>query len=151
MKNTCNDRNAEFLNKIYKNSKSGSESISYIKDKINDQNLLNDLQYQHMEYQDIGNRASVELSKLGAVPQEQSPMAQFGMWSGVQMNTIFDKSPDKIAEMMMQGSTMGIIDMVRTIKEFPEVPPASKKIGEDLIKLEENSMQKMKQYLAPQS
>ncbi len=142
------DRNTEFLNKVYKNSKAGSESISYLKDKIDDQNLLSDLQYQHMEYQDIQNRATVELSKCGAVPKEQGPMAQISMWSGVQLNTIMDKSPDKIAEMMMQGSTMGIIDMVRTIKQFPDAPPASKKIGEDLIKLEENSMQKMKQYLS---
>lgn len=142
-----NDRNTEFLNRLYKNSKAGSESISYIKDKVQDKNLLNDLQYQHSEYQEIQNRISQELSKVGAVPKEQSPMAQRGMWTGVQMNTLLDKSSDKIAEMMMQGSTMGIIDMVRTIKGFPDVPQTSRRIGEDLINLEENSMQKMKQYL----
>lgn len=146
--NTQADRNTEFLNKIYKNSVTGSESISFLKEKVEDRNLLNDLQYQHMEYQNIQNRASTELSKLGEVPKEQTPFAQMGMWSGIQMNTMLDRSPDKIAEMMIQGSTMGIIDMVRTIKQFPDVPQASKQIGEDLIKLEENSMQKMKQYLA---
>lgn len=146
--NTQADRNTEFLNKIYKNSVTGSESISFLKEKVEDRNLLSDLQYQHMEYQNIQNRASTELSKLGEVPKEQTPFAQMGMWSGIQMNTMLDKSPDKIAEMMIQGSTMGIIDMVRTIKQFPDVPQASKQIGEDLIKLEENSMQKMKQYLA---
>ena len=146
--NTQADRNTEFLNKIYKNSAAGSESISFLKEKVEDKNLLGDLQYQHMEYQNIRNRASAELSKMGEVPKEQTPFAQMGMWSGIQMNTMLDRSPDKIAEMMIQGSTMGIIDMVRTIKQFPDVPEASKQIGEDLIKLEENSMQKMKQYLA---
>lgn len=146
--NTQAERNTEFLNKIYKNSVTGSESISFLKEKVEDKNLLSDLQYQHMEYQDIQNRASTELSKLGEVPREQTPFAQMGMWSGIQMNTMLDRSPDKIAEMMIQGSTMGIIDMVRTIKQFPDVPQESKQIGEDLIKLEENSMQKMKQYLS---
>lgn len=146
--NTQADRNTEFLNKIYKNSVTGSESISFLKEKVEDKNLLSDLQYQHMEYQNIQNRTSTELSKLGEVPKEQTPFAELGMWSGIQMNTMLDRSPDKIAEMMIQGSTMGIIDMVRTIKQFPDVPEASKQIGEDLIKLEENSMQKMKQYLA---
>lgn len=145
--NMQNDRNTEFLNKLYNNASAGSASISYLKDKIEDKNLLGDLQYQFSEYQDIQSRTSAELSKFGAVPKEQSPMAHISMWSGVQLNTMLDRSPDKIAEMMMQGSTMGIIDMVRTLKEFPDVPPSSKKIGEDLIKLEENSMQKMKQYL----
>ena len=154
--NMQNDRNTEFLNKLYKNASAGSASISYLKDKIEDKNLLGDLQYQFSEYQDIQSRTSAELSKFAlmksgvltdSVPKEQSPMAHISMWSGVQLNTMLDRSPDKIAEMMMQGSTMGIIDMVRTLKEFPDVPPSSKRIGEDLIKLEENSMQKMKQYL----
>ncbi len=142
-----NSKNTEFLNKLYKNAQAGSESISYLKDKIDDKELLADLQYQQSEYWNIQNRVTEELSKLGEVPKEQSAMAQMGMWTGVQMNTLLDKSPDKIAEMMMQGSTMGIIDMVRTIKEYPDAPPSAQKISEDLIKLEENSMQKMKTYL----
>jgi len=63
------------------------------------------------------------------------------------MNTAFDKSPDKIAEMMMQGSMMGVIDMSRTLKEYGDTPEDCRKLGENLIKLEENSIQKMKQYL----
>ena len=109
---------------------------------------MSDLQYQHSQYQEIQSRVSKELSKNGEFPKEQSPVSQIGMWSGVQLNTLLDKSPDKIAEMMMQGSTMGIIDMARTLKEYPDIPDSSRKIGEDLIKLEENSMQKMKSYLS---
>ena len=42
--NMQNDRNTEFLNKLYKNASAGSASISYLKDKIEDKNLLGDLQ-----------------------------------------------------------------------------------------------------------
>lgn len=146
--NSQKSENTEFLNKVYKNSKAGSDAISYLKDKITDQSLMSDLQYQHSQYQEIQSRVSKELSKNGEFPKEQSPVSQIGMWSGVQLNTLLDKSPDKIAEMMMQGSTMGIIDMARTLKEYPDIPDSSRKIGEDLIKLEENSMQKMKSYLS---
>jgi len=49
--------------------------------------------------------------------------------------------------MMMQGSMMGVIDMSRTLKEYGDTPEDCRKLGENLIKLEENSIQKMKQYL----
>ncbi len=87
------------------------------------------------------------LAKENKLPKEKGPLAQFGVWSGIQMNTAFDKSPDKIAEMMMQGSMMGVIDMSRTLKEYGDTPEDCRKLGENLIKLEENSIQKMKQYL----
>ena len=37
--------------------------------------------------------------------------------------------------------------MSRTLKEYGDIPEDCRKLGENLIKLEENSIQKMKQYL----
>ncbi len=145
--NTTIDENIEFLNETYKNSKAGSESISYLKEKVEDKQLLQELQKELTEYQDIQRRVTEEMSKVGAVPKEQSPMAQMGMWTGVQMNTLLDKSPDKIAEMMIEGATMGIVDMTRNLKEHREVPEESRKIGSDLLAIEERTIQKMKRYL----
>ena len=145
--NSSIDRNVEFLDKTYKNSEAGSESISYLKEKVEDKLLLQELQKELIEYQDIQRRITEEMSKVGAVPKEQSPMAQMGMWTGVQMNTLLDRSPDKIAEMMIEGATMGIVDMTRNLKDYSDVPEESRKIGSDLIAVEERTIQKMKRYL----
>lgn len=142
-----NNRTVDFLNKVYKNAQMGEESITYLTDKIDDPQLLADLQCQHKEYSDIENKAVDALSKQQALPQKQNPLSQMSLFAGVQMNTLTDKSPDKIAEMMIQGSMMGVIDMTRTLKEYSDTPSNVQKIGQDLIKLEENSIQKMKQYL----
>lgn len=143
-----NSRNSEFLNKVYKNAKMGGESVRYVSEKANDPALLSDLQCQHKAYTDLQNRAAEALAETCEMPKEQSPVAQAAIWSGVQMNTMLDKSPDKIAEMMIQGSMMGVIDMTRTLGRYGDMPANLKKIGEDLVKLEENSIQKMKQYLS---
>ena len=127
-------RTEEFLNKVYENAEMCCESISMITEKVENPSLLSELQSEHRAYTDLSGEA-------------KGPLAQFGVWSGIQMNTAFDKSPDKIAEMMMQGSMMGIIDMSRTLKEYGDTPEDCRKLGENLIKLEENSIQKMKQYL----
>lgn len=141
------NRAVDFLNDIYKNAQTGSESITFLKEKVSDPQLLADLQYQHKEYNDITSKAVDALSQQQALPKGQSPMMQVSIWSGVQMNTMMDKSPDKIAEMMIQGSMMGVIDMTRKLRQYGDTPQNVQKIGQDLIKLEENSIQKMKQYL----
>ena len=143
----CNCKNVEFLRKIYKNSKTGTEAISYLKDKIEDKNLLKDIMTQNSEYEEIKAQAEMELSKLGEVPKEECPVSKITMWTGVELNTMMSKSPDKIAEMMMQGSTMGIIDMARTLKEYECVDKEFLVLGENLISLEERSFERMKKFL----
>lgn len=143
-----NNRTVEFLNKVYKNAQMGEESITFLSEKIEDPMLMSDLQCQHKEYTDISDKAVDALSQQQALPQKQNPLSQIGLFAGVQMNTITDKSPNKIAEMIIQGSMMGVIDMTRTLKEYSDTPTNVQKIGQDLIKLEENSIQKMKQYLS---
>jgi hypothetical protein len=144
---TSIDENIEFLNEVYKNSQAGSESISYLKEKVDDKQLLLELQNELTEYQNIQQRVTKLMANYKAVPKEQTPMAQMGMWTGVQMNTLLDKSPDKIAEMMIEGATMGIVDMTRSLKEHREVPEEARKIGSDLIAVEERTIQNMKRYL----
>lgn len=141
------NREAEFLNKIYENAQMGGESISYLTDSIRDKSMLSDLQMQHKQYSDLSNKASEKLAKMSMTPKSASPISQAGVWSGVKMNTLVDKSNDHIAEMMIQGSMMGVIDMSRTLKEYSDISQSTKGLGEELIKVEENNVQRMKEYL----
>lgn len=142
-----NNRDVEFLNHIYKNATMGAESIGYLTEKIGDPNMLSDLQSQHQQYTNILSNVSNELSNLRKTPKSSNPMSHLGVWTGVQMNTIKDKSNDHIAEMMIQGSMMGVIDISRTLKEYKDINENLKQIGTDLVTLEENNIQRMKEYL----
>ena len=141
------NRNVEFLNKIYENATMGGESVSMLVEKVKDKDVLLELQRQHSEYTKIAGDTVKALAKEKAIPKEQSPISKIGLWSGVQMNTLTDRSNDKIAEMMIQGSTMGIIDLSRLMKEYSDISEDYRKIGQELIKLEEDGSQRMKQFL----
>lgn len=141
------NRTAEFLNKVYQNAHMASESITTVAQKVQNQNLLADLQTQHQQYTAISSKATTELAKSNELPSEKGFMAQVSAWSGIQMNTMLDKSPDHIAEMMIQGSMMGIIDMTRTIKQYNDIPHNIKALGYELVTIEENNVQRMKNYL----
>lgn len=141
------NRTAEFLNKVYQNAQMASDSISTVAQKVQDKNLLSDLQTQHQQYTSISSKATTELANENELPTEKGVLSQVTTWGGIQMNTLMDKSPDHIAEMMIQGSTMGIIDMTRTIKQYNDIPQNIKALGYELVTIEENNVQRMKNYL----
>ena len=140
-------RNAQFLNKVYQNAQMASNSIQTVAQKVQDADLLSDLNTQHQQYKTITARATSMLANENELPREKNPLSQASAWSGIQMNIMLDKSPDHIAELMIQGSVMGIIDMSRTIKKYADVPNNVKALGYELVTVEENNFQRMKNYL----
>lgn len=142
-----NEENNEFLTKIYQNAKTGCDSISYVSEKSNDEKLRQFLLDQHREYSEIAQDATKLLNESGKAAKDKSPVSKAMIWSSVQMNTLADKTSDHIAEMMIQGSIMGIIDMSRNLKRYNDTTAPIKKLGERLIEAEEKNIQNMKEYL----
>ena len=60
-------------------------------------------------YNDIKEEAAALLAQRREFPREPAGSDKIGLWMGVQMNTLMDKSPPHLAEMLIQGGTMGII------------------------------------------
>lgn len=139
--------NIEMLNKIYENAQMGSNSITYVSEKTEDKELLKELQNELAQYNEVSSEASQKILNHNEIPKEKGPMAQVGLWSSVQINTLMDKSTSHIAEMMMQGSAMGVIDMAKTIRKSTTHSADTEKLAEKLIKTEEENFQKMKQFL----
>ena len=63
------------------------------------------------------------------------------------VTTMMDNSNTKIAEMMINGSTMGIIEITRKIRRTPCADADSSKIANDVVAFEENNIAKMKTFL----
>ena len=68
-------------------------------------------------------------------------------WTGVQMNTMIDKSNSHIAELMVQGNLMGIIEAQKLLNHSPEMEQETKNILNDFITMQNNNIEKMKQFL----
>ncbi len=65
------------------------------------------------------------------------------------MNTMVDSSTPKIAEMMINGSTMGVINLKKRIGQAQTegVSQDVVKIANDIMAFEEDNINKMKNYL----
>ena len=68
-------------------------------------------------------------------------------WTGIKINTLTDKSNSHIAEMMIQGDAMGIIESQKLINHNPKADQEVKDILNDFLTLQENNIAKMKKFL----
>ena len=141
------DTNRYILNELNKGIKMGMDSISNVSQKVQDDRFKQDLKYQYDEYNKILNEVNNELTNYDDFPKELNPMQKAMGWMGVEMNTLNDKSNSKIAELMIQGTNMGIIEGVKLLNQNPDADKEVKDTLNKFIKFQENTVEQLKKYL----
>ena len=135
------------LNEINKGIKMGMDSISSIAEKVTDDQLKDDLQYEYNQYNAILNDVNAELGKYEEFPKELNPAQKMMGWFDIQMSTLTNDSDSKIAEMLIKGTNMGIIEGVKLLNNNPETTPEIKNILTNFIQFQENNVERLKKYL----
>lgn len=135
------------LNEINKGIKMGMDSISTISEKVEDNNFKDDLLFQYDKYNEILNRVNSELKNYNDFPRELPPMQKTMGYIDIQLSTLNDKSNSHIAEMLIKGTNMGIIEGVKLKNRNPDIEPTISNILDDFIQFQENNVEKLKKYL----
>lgn len=141
------DETFEILNDIYQNTKMGGESIETLLGMVEDGQMKRDLITQRQGYSSLNEKAMEQLMQKNQSPRPISMMTKMMTNSGVKMNTLIDKTPSHIAEMMIQGSTMGIIKATETIHKAQSVDDQARSLAEEVVQFEQNNIERMKEYL----
>lgn len=139
--------NLTILNEISKAAKMGMESISYVTDKIEDENMKESLSFQYAGYGKIAERVNKQFDTYGEIPDDSPVKDKMMSWMGIQMNTMMDKSNSHIAEILIQGNTMGLIESRKLINHNPHADGDVKSILHDFSAFQEENIEKMKEFL----
>ncbi|MBR4296322.1 MAG: hypothetical protein IKT56_05770 [Clostridia bacterium] len=143
------EKTPELLCYIYKNVKMGSDAIIDLLPKVDDSSFRSALTNQLSGYEKIADEAEKQLTPLGIKPKEEPVMKRAMAKLGITMNTMTDASVGHMAEMLIKGSTMGITDMTKYVREFEGqgCPEQALKLGRELITFEQENVEKMKTFL----
>lgn len=141
------DTNTEFLNYIYQNSHMGIDTIKQLLEIVEDKQFSDTLQLQLKEYENINNIAKKKLNDLGHQEKDIGNMQKIGAYMSISIKTLMDKSPAHIAEMLIEGSTMGIVDATKHINEYDKANKDIIDIANQLLKTEQNNVEQLKKFL----
>ena len=98
-------------------------------------------------YHQLNQEAHTAMEACGGTAQGQSAMAKFNTKMGISMKTLTDKSTRNLAEMLTQGSGMGVVDCVKAQKDYPNAAPGTKRLAQRLMEFEEDNRVRLEQFL----
>ena len=148
MENQDHKKTEEALAEIYRNAQLALESISDITPQVEDQEVKEELARQHEIYEQFSAKAQVLARDMGLELKEPNVMKKMMMWGSIKMNTLANNSRAHIADMMVQGTVMGITALRTTASELP-IDGNDKIIAllNEMIHAEEDMEKKWKEYL----
>ena len=112
-----------------------------------DQKLKDEMMRQKREYRRFNQAAHTALDAIGAQAKGQSAAARMSVSMGIRTRTMMDKSTRNLAEMLTQGSGMGVVDCVKAQKDYPNAAPGTKRLAQRLMEFEEDNRVRLEQFL----
>lgn len=136
------------LNSIRKTTQMGCYGIEVVLDETVNRQFRNALREQHKEYEEIFEEADRLLNERGGKAKDISPIAKYGNAVSSVLRVRASADPTaKIAEMMLQGNTRGMIKSLNNIRTMGMLEPKVATLSRRLLQTEQANIDQMKQYL----
>ena len=139
--------NINALDEIHKGACMGVDAISKVLEKVFDPKLKNILENQEKSYQKIKKEIEDIYPKYNDdKPHETNFFNKTMTFSAIEMKTLKDNSSSKLAELLIQGTNMGIIEG-RKILNHKNIDQEVKKIIEKYVSMQEDYLENLKTFL----
>lgn len=140
---------ADLVGEVYRNVKMAEESILDLMPKVKDESLKGVLTTQLSVYSGFAARAAKLLGDEGVKPNDGGMMAKMGAKWGIMMNVMKDCTTEHLIQMMIEGTTMGVGELLRWIRESENtgVSEASLKLAREVCAYEEKAVEEFKDML----
>lgn len=141
------DQTHKLLRSVAENAYTGLEACDQLISRTEDEEMRRELTSEKQQYQEFVREAEDSLGRIGGKTSEPGPMQRAGMWMGVQMNTLMDKSTQHIADIAIQGATMGVVGMTRERRELSEAADNAQSLASRFITMQQENIERLKQFL----
>lgn len=142
-----NENEVNVLDELNKGACMGCDAIHFILDKVEDDALKNELNNQYNKYKEILDKIhKIYPEYSDNKPHETNTMNKVMTWYGIEMKTLMDNSTSKIAELLLQGTNMGIIEG-RKLLNHKETNDEINSLVQEYVDMQEQAVEKLKTFL----
>lgn len=140
----------ELLTYIYKNAQMGEYTTSTLINRIkNKENKIKPiLEKEIKKYEDFVKRSKKILKSLDSVPKGGNSMAKISSTIGITVETLKDNSDSALAQMLVEGMTMGVVSTATKISQYIKVSDRKViKLARSFQKFQEEEIELLKAYM----
>ena len=144
------DQNMELVNYIYETATMGKSTLETLLKEIHekDNKIKKGIEDIIKGHEHFIKETTKILKKNKAEIKEPSLMARMGSWMGIKTEVIKDNSDSRLADMIIRGLTMGVLDIDKKIESFDKNTNKDiRKLATELRSFEKDSIELLKKYL----
>lgn len=144
------NENMELLNFVYENAEMGIHSLNNLSDILRnkDNKIKGLIEDELKEYSSFLKESEKLLKKNKIEPKKTNLMAKISSKMGIAMETMKDNSDPAIASMIIEGLTMGIVEMETKIENYKKlVDKKIIKLSTKFLKFQEEEIEKLKTFM----
>ena len=146
MEHLKND-NLSLLEAVVQNTEMGKNTLEHIVPMTDDVQFKAELLRERNIYRELNQEAHTAIEACGGTAQGQSAMAKLNTKMGIGMKTLTDKSTRNLAEMLSEGSSQGVMDCIKSQKDYPDAAPGSKRLMQKVQDFEEDNRIRLERFL----
>ncbi len=139
--------NINALDEIHKGACMGEDALTYVMEKVKDEHLLKLLKKEYNNYDQITKKIKNIYSKYDdGKPHDTSMLTKAMTASRVELETITDQSNSHLAEFLLKGVNMGVIEGRRILNQKKINQEVRELINEYVVN-QEHFVEALKEYL----
>lgn len=135
------------LKSIQKNTQMAMKAIDTIEPKVQEKDLALLLARTNQQYSNLHQKAVTNLVAGKVQPDKTSALETMMLVGGITSNTLLNTSTSHIAELMIKGSNMGILDLTKTLNHHTNGEKVSMELADELMHMENRNLEEYKKYL----
>ena len=137
----------DILSSLLKTTQMGQVGIRSVEKAANGAQLKSALKSQLEEYNKIEEEAYALAKRRGWQLQELNPMARTMADMAARSKLMYNKNDSKIAEMMVQGNTRGVIKSLKNLHRYHQNDGQVTSMAQKLLDCEYNNIKQMEGFL----
>lgn len=144
------NRQCELLEKIYKDASMGRFSTQKLLENLKgkDNKITGVVESIFQDYSSFEQKAKEALVAQDKKPEEEGNMAKMMSSMGIFKEVLTDNSDSAIADLLIQGLSMGEIEMQKRVDNASDdINKDDLKLAKDFLKFQQKSQKELKKYL----
>ena len=137
----------QLLQDVVRNARTGQDSVEHLMKKVDDQRMRDELIREKEDYAVTRRESEQALSDAGGRAEPVGPLAKAGMWMGLEMETATDRSDAHIAEIVIQGATMGVIEMTKALNTYDTADDRARSLASQFVVQQNETIDRQKAFL----
>ena len=134
------------LKETRRNASMAVNAIDALMGKVYNQEFAYELASQKNRFQEFERKAEAGLWQHGLMARK-AILDKAMLWGAIQANTMLNISTPHVADMMIQGNTRGIAELMKVKHNNKNTGGFANELAEELMDFEEENIERLKRFL----